>query len=236
MDPKSLFQDPLTYPSHETRDIHYIGESIPTPSQVTEVAPSNVASVGGSAVVAREDHVHNIDLSDYYTETEIDALLDDVIAGELDLSGYYTKVEADARYYTQSAVDALFAALDYYTTSEVDALIAAITVPPAPLIWTYSGIVAPTVDTELGEDIAQEDYDVERIVLSVTDADPTNDIDVDILVAGALEDTVTLGSNTVAIEDDTVSFSVTDGQAVTCRVAENVTGVATNLVIKLIRS
>ena len=37
----------------------------------------------------------DVDLSDYYTKSEVDTKLEEVVAGDLDLSGYYTKEETD---------------------------------------------------------------------------------------------------------------------------------------------
>lgn len=75
---RELFNNALTYPKHEKGDLHYIGEALPAPSSpATVVNATSTSSPGGSSVPAREDHVHQLEL-------------------EIDLSNYYTKAEADA--------------------------------------------------------------------------------------------------------------------------------------------
>jgi hypothetical protein len=151
MNIRDLFGKALTFPTHENDDLHYIGEALPAPSLVAATLSTGTpASVGGSSVPAREDHVHALDLDDliaaiedglvdlsnYYTKAEADALHDAIVAGEIDLSDYYTKDE----------IDIIIAALDYYTQSEVDALIAAIPSGGSgtqQLVWTWPGLYAP---------------------------------------------------------------------------------------------
>lgn len=71
---RELFDDALTRIRHERDDIHYIGEALPAPSQVaTTLSTGTPASVGGSSVPAREDHVHALDVADL--EAAIDALI-----------------------------------------------------------------------------------------------------------------------------------------------------------------
>ena len=86
------------------------------------------------------DTLVGIDMSDYYTKSEVDAALENV---EVDLTDYYTKSEVDKKiegidvdvdlsdYYTKSEVDKAIAEIDvdvdlsnYYTKSEVDKAIA----------------------------------------------------------------------------------------------------------------
>lgn len=77
------------------------------------------------------DTLVGIDMSDYYTKSEVDAALENV---EVDLTDYYTKGEVDKKiegidlsdYYTKSEVDKAIADVDlsnYYTKPQVDALI-----------------------------------------------------------------------------------------------------------------
>lgn len=88
MDPRALFNNPLTLPIHETNDIHYIGEALPAPSSpATLVTAGNVASTGGSGVPAREDHVHSLD---------IDELIDEIDDAGTTFTNYYTTTEVDA--------------------------------------------------------------------------------------------------------------------------------------------
>jgi len=61
--------------------------------------------------------------TDYYTSTEVDTLIDGVIAGSVDLTNYYTKAEVDQLFIdydpgTGGSVDLT----DYYTKTEVDNL------------------------------------------------------------------------------------------------------------------
>lgn len=71
-----------------------------------------------------------VDLSQYYTKSEVDALL-----ANIDLSNYYTKAQVDAlianidfsNYYTKSQIDTMFANIDlsdYYTKTQVDTALA----------------------------------------------------------------------------------------------------------------
>lgn len=51
-----------------------------------------------------ESSFYDVDLTNYYNKSEIDTLLDDVVAGDVDLTNYYTKTEADTTFVT--ALDA----------------------------------------------------------------------------------------------------------------------------------
>jgi len=112
MDPRSLFKPGLTVPEHELKDLHYIGEALPVPSLITSsISVEADADVGGSPVPAREDHIHAVDvesliqfineneelvdLTNYYTKQEADAIHDAMSTGGVDLSNYYTKGEVD---------------------------------------------------------------------------------------------------------------------------------------------
>lgn len=71
---RDLFNNSLTRISHERDDIHYIGEALPAPSLITSTLSTGTpASVGGSSIPAREDHVHELDLEDL--ENAIDGLI-----------------------------------------------------------------------------------------------------------------------------------------------------------------
>lgn len=81
MDPRELFQDPLTFTRHEVEDIHYIGEALPAPSTpATLITSGNIPSTGGSAVPAREDHVHDLDLEEL--DTVINTSVTNIIEGD----------------------------------------------------------------------------------------------------------------------------------------------------------
>lgn len=75
-----------------------------------------------------------VDLGNYYTKTEIDDILDELVV-EVDLSDYYTKTEADniiqqelGSYYTKTEIDTKLANIEagdvdlsnYYTKTETD--------------------------------------------------------------------------------------------------------------------
>lgn len=47
-----------------------------------------------------ESSFFDVDLSSYYSKSEVDALLDDVVAGDIDLSSYYTKTQSDEKFVT----------------------------------------------------------------------------------------------------------------------------------------
>lgn len=134
MNVRELFKSGLTVPEHETRDLHYIGEALPVPSQITtSISVEADANTGNSPVPAREDHQHAVDveslitfineneelvdLTNYYTKSEVDALIDEIIVGDIgDI--YYTKGEIDA------FLDIIVSAFDdYYTKAEIDALL-----------------------------------------------------------------------------------------------------------------
>lgn len=71
---RDLFDDALTKIRHERDDLHYIGEALPAPSLVaTTLSTGTPASVGGSSVPAREDHVHALDIDDL--NDAVDALV-----------------------------------------------------------------------------------------------------------------------------------------------------------------
>ena len=103
------------------------------------VTDSQVPSALGTKTYV-DDLFNQIDLTTYYTKTEIDNLFA-TGGGEADLSQYYTKTETDTAiadalpdmsvYYTKTEVDGMFAnvtcsfdATQYYTKTEVDDLIA----------------------------------------------------------------------------------------------------------------
>lgn len=59
-----------------------------------------------------------VDLSGYYTKSEVDEKISSVEAGDVDLSGYYTKSEVDEKISAVEAGDADLS--NYYTKAEVD--------------------------------------------------------------------------------------------------------------------
>lgn len=164
MNVRELFKAGLTVPEHETRDLHYIGEALPVPSQITtSISVEADANTGSSPIPAREDHQHAVDveslitfineneelvdLTNYYTKAEVDALIDAVIVGDIgDI--YYTKDEVDG------FIDAIVANFDnYYTKTEIDALLLGLY--DADFFtyekdFSYGTVVAPTSLATLG--------------------------------------------------------------------------------------
>lgn len=55
-----------------------------------------------------------VDLSDYYTKTEVDTKLEEVVAGDIDLTNYYTKTEVDQKIESIPETDLS----NYYTKTE----------------------------------------------------------------------------------------------------------------------
>jgi hypothetical protein len=171
---REIFKSGLTVPEHEVRDLHYIGEALPVPSQITtSISIEADASTGSSPIPAREDHVHavdvasliqfinenptEVDLTNYYTKAEIDTIIDNLVIGEIgDI--YYTEAEIDAmlavivaefaNYYTKAEIDA-----GWYTAAEIDALLLGLY--DADFFtyekdFSYGTTVAPTSTTTLG--------------------------------------------------------------------------------------
>jgi hypothetical protein len=161
---RDLFKPGLTVPEHEVRDLHYIGEALPVPSQITtSISVEADASAGSSPITAREDHVHavdiesliqfindnptEIDLTNYYTKQEVDDLIDAIIVGDIgDI--YYTKDEVD------DFIDAIILVLDDLQ-DQIDVINAAILALPSYVIsfevfWSYGTVVAPAGTTTLG--------------------------------------------------------------------------------------
>jgi hypothetical protein len=143
---------PLTDREHLDPDKHYIGEALPKPSSAEPVDLTDVSVPGDSPIPARMDHVHGIDLSNYYTQAEVDALIQDVVVGEIDLSGYVTLVYLEANYYDAATIDALLAIITAVTDdheTRIDALELGGGGDPVVLenVWSYRNtVVAPSTD------------------------------------------------------------------------------------------
>lgn len=167
--PEKLFSSALTFPKHENDDIHFIGEALPTPSQVTDVTINGVSDVGASSIPAREDHEHTVDLSNYYTKAEADIIHDDINTGGADLSNYYTKAQVDAliaglggTYYTETEINTILG--DYYTSAEVDALIPVV---PIEIAWSFGQVVNPASATSLNRYIASRAFTLDEFNLTL---------------------------------------------------------------------
>jgi hypothetical protein len=196
MNPRDLFGPGLTIPTHENNDLHYIGEALPAPSLVTTaVSAATPAYVGGSAVPAREDHIHNlefsVDLTNYYTKAEIDTMLDEIAAGTFDLTNYYTKAEVDS--FTTilgDAIDALgvrmnmaesdidnleFVALDH--EDRIGVLEAAggpdLVIIPFEKDWSYGHIVNPSSQVFLNRYVAFKGFKISYIEITYVTASDT---------------------------------------------------------------
>lgn len=165
MNPKDLFKPGLTVPEHEGKDLHYIGEALPVPSRITTtIEVGAVAHPGNSPVPAREDHVHDLDadgiaqvindndivLENYYTTTEIDNIIDNLVIGEI----------GDI-YYTEDEIDAFLTLIDDRLTlleSERDKF---------ELYFSYGTTVNPDTDTILGRYVAFRDFNILEIMLTL---------------------------------------------------------------------
>jgi hypothetical protein len=199
MDPRSLFGEGLTIPRHENNDLHYIGEALPNPSLITSaVDETTPAYIGGSPIPAREDHVHSfggISLDNYYTKTEIDTMLDEIVAGGFDLSNYYTKSEIDNfNNILASNIDSISTQVDNNTSDianlelivvNQDSRITTLeisggssTVVPIEKDWSYGHIVNPETLASLNRYVAFRDFEIVYIeVTYVLAADAATIID-----------------------------------------------------------
>jgi len=200
---RDLFKPGLTVPEHEVRDLHYIGEALPVPSLITSsISVEADASTGDSPVPAREDHVHAVDvesliqfineneelvdLTNYYTKSEIDAIIENLVIGEIgDI--YYTKDEIDGFLLILSdAIDAVAADLvllatdlddNYYTKTEIDAIIAALYDTEFFAFekeWSYGTVVAPTATTTLGRYDAFRAFNITEVSVTLVTASTTD--------------------------------------------------------------
>jgi hypothetical protein len=218
-----LFKNALSFPQHETLDLHYIGEALPAPSNPAAVLSLGTpAHPGGSPVPAREDHVHALDLDEI-----VEALID---AGEItvDLSNYYTMAETDT---LLAAIVAMFD--DYYTITEIDLLLGAISGGgPSSYVWSYPGIVAPVTDEVLGYYIAQQAMTITKIVLTLTENASTNYV-VAIYIDGVFADSATLVAPAI-VHEEVVSIAVADGETISCVIDDQVTGDGAGLIVEAI--
>jgi hypothetical protein len=200
MDPRSLFSEGLTIPNHENNDLHYIGEALPNPSLITTSVSANTpAFIGGSPIPAREDHTHNlefdVDLTNYYTKSEIDTMLDAIVAGDMDMSNYYTKAEIDTfNNILATQIDNLTAQTNINTSDisnlqlvvvNQDSRITTLeisggssTVVPIEKDWSYGHIVNPETLASLNRYVAFRDFEIVYIeVTYVLAADAATIID-----------------------------------------------------------
>ena len=124
VNPRELFKRPLTLPKHETDDIHYIGEALPAPSNpATLITVDNVALAGGSAVPAREDHVHDLDLVEL--DTIVNNSVTNIYEGDTNIYSGGTDVEVETGIYGPTGT--------FYNeiVFSIDGLITEIAVSPA---------------------------------------------------------------------------------------------------------
>lgn len=88
------FDKPLTDKDHQDTDKHLIGETLPSPSQIRSILINDTGSAGLSPIPAREDHLHDIDLTGYLTEADFPGG-NTGIPTPTNLSNYYTKDEVN---------------------------------------------------------------------------------------------------------------------------------------------
>lgn len=210
MNPFDLFQDPLTFVRHERDDIHYIGEALPAPSQAVSVLTTGTpASVGGSAVPAREDHVHALDLQDL-----IDAINEDE---GIDLSNYYTKDEIDtivSVYALNADLVALATLLDedYYTAVEVDALFDGFTSGgPNDHTWSYTDqIVDPALTTYSDRWYPPTNITITHLIVTVNVPQGSGNYTISLWEDGVLRTSVTLTAGNYVGTTSGLSIASTD--------------------------
>lgn len=188
MNVRELFKLGLTIPEHETRDLHYIGEALPVPSLITtSISIEANANTGSSPVTAREDHQHAVDvdsliqfineneelvdLTNYYTKTEVDDLIAEIIVGEIgDI--YYTKTE----------IDDFLTAIAIVTSDlqdQIDDLQAQILAIPSNVRtfekeWSYGTTVTPSGTVTLGRYDNFREFDLVEISVSLVLASSTD--------------------------------------------------------------
>lgn len=208
MRPSDLFGKPLTYPRHEKGDIHYIGEALPAPSQAVSVLSSGTpAYVGGSSVPAREDHVHALDLEDLIAAL---VALGDI---EVDLSNYYTIAEVDALLATINAdIITLFdVATDHETRiSALEAGGGGGGVGIGDFAWSYvDQICAPT--TTIYSDIWIPPTSIEIIeVVATARITGTEDYTVGLYINASLADSFSWTQPNTFGTSGALSFAVDD--------------------------
>ncbi len=217
MDPRELFSKPLTYPRHEKGDIHYIGEALPAPSlAVSVLSQGTPAYTGGSAVPAREDHVHAIDLGDLLEA------LDAIGEIEIDFSNYYTITEIDAffaGYYSITIIDGFLLDISNEFDDVYDA-IAAVGGGGGPAVkklrWSWPGLVSPS------EDIYFPIQTVElptgallyEFKMTVRTPDATSNYIANLVVDGIVVSSITLTATSFTVSDLTFSDAVVDDDTI----------------------
>jgi len=188
MNIRELFKSGMTVPEHETRDLHYIGEAMPVPSQITtSISIAADANTGSSPIPAREDHQHAVDvaeliqfindneelvdLTNYYTKAEVDALIDAIIVGEIgDI--YYTKAEIDDFF-------DLVAIVTGDLQDQIDDLQAQILAIPSNVRtfekeWSYGTVVTPSGTVTLGRYDNFREFDLVEVSVSLVLASATD--------------------------------------------------------------
>ena len=93
---------------------------------MTEEVNTNYLGVTPGIANYIEQEVGDVDLSEYYTKSEIDSKIDSIEAGgELVLNNYYTKTESDNKFVLKEE-EVNVDLTNYYTKTEVDSKIEAI--------------------------------------------------------------------------------------------------------------
>lgn len=220
---RDLFKPGMTVPEHEVRDLHYIGEALPVPSQVVSaVGVGPTPSTGTSPVVAREDHIHDLDvdslitlindnaddITEFYTTTEVDNIVNNIIVGEI----------GDI-YYTEAEIDAFLTIIN----DAIDAIDARVTVLESvrdrfELYFSYGTVVNPDEDVILGRYVAFRDFNILELMITIV-SDSVEDCSVRVFhsTGGSyteiIHEVLDAGDATFVVQPAGFPFAINDGDA-----------------------
>lgn len=160
MRPKDLFKPGLTVPEHEIRDLHYIGEALPVPSQIVSTLGGGIFPyTGDSPIPAREDHIHDID------ETTLISVINENHE-DIVLENYVTNTFLDENYYTITETNTQINNEIINIITDIDSLFI-----PFELFWSYGPIVNPASDVFLNRYSSFRSMNVTQIHVTASVAD-----------------------------------------------------------------